>query len=365
MTNPNTFLVPTCGNTFNQLGPYNNYLKSAFETQMTNNLSTNVPATCPTCNKDLKVLGYTSDLYECTQCMSLDKNTTTTPRTPTNFAKSWGCASCYNVVAPIAYYQNKQNSAYNPESTPYIPTSTDITNYLNNTNNYKTNVDSAWSNATQLNKGDVVQKYCITRQNFTMETPPPEDCKFEWGPWDQCNSITGKQWRTAKISAPAKNGGAQCPSPQSQNCNDCESTCTDYGVCDPTTNEQKKTCQIIKNPVGSGVLQCPLTEEKRTCVTETGGRGEMGLSVLYIVLIVVGGVVLLCATIYRLYSWRKSSRHEHLNNMYSHSYKRDLDKWNNFFPTWQEIKKNIFERTIGRPKKRDNIKKPPKPPVEE
>ena len=167
MSNTKTFVVPTCGRTaYNLLSPYDTDLKTEFLRVENDRFTTETSTTCKAeCSTDLLGLGYTQALYNCAICMGLnstDINTVTKPQ----LASSWGCSSCYDVVAPIAYYKNTLS---NTVTSTVLPT--DITNYLNNTDNYKTKVDSAWLSASQLNKGDTVRRYCVESPSFTMTVP--------------------------------------------------------------------------------------------------------------------------------------------------------------------------------------------------
>ena len=169
MSNTGTFIVPTCKRPdYNLLSPYDTDLKTEFEKVEKADFTNDTSTTCTAeCNKDLKSLGYTQALYNCAICMGLnstDINTVTKPQ----LASSWGCSSCYDVIAPIAYYKN---TVSNTSTSPSTVTPDDITKYFT-VPTYRTVVDTTWTNAGQLDKGFVVRRYCVESPTFTMTTPP-------------------------------------------------------------------------------------------------------------------------------------------------------------------------------------------------
>jgi len=172
MSNTGTFIVPTCKRPdYNLLSPYDTDLKTEFEKVEKADFTNDTSTTCTAeCNKDLKSLGYTQALYNCAICMGLnstDINTVTKPQ----LASSWGCSSCYDVIAPIAYYKN---TVSNTSTSPSTVTPDDITKYFT-VPTYRTVVDTTWTNAGQLDKGFVVRRYCVESPTFTMTTPPQEE----------------------------------------------------------------------------------------------------------------------------------------------------------------------------------------------
>ena len=213
----NTFMVPTCGRpAYNLLSPYDTDLKTAFEYNETTNFDNEKKSTCnPQCSKDLKGLAYENELYNCAVCMGLNSTNITSVTKP-QLASSWGCASCYDVIAPIAYYKN---TISNTTTSPNTVTPGDITKYFT-VSDFQISVDHAWTNASQLNKGATVRRYCVESPSFTMKTPDPQECKYTWSEdnWSACDPLTMKKTRAPTIITPPSNGGAPCPQSQLADC---------------------------------------------------------------------------------------------------------------------------------------------------
>jgi hypothetical protein len=63
---------------------------------------------------------------------------------------------------------------------------------------------------------------CPGRIEQSCNTNPcPVDCKYTWGEWGACSVPcgSGTQQRSANINSQPQHGGAACPGPQTQACN--------------------------------------------------------------------------------------------------------------------------------------------------
>ena len=145
-----TISVPTCGEAdFKLLAPYDQDLQSAFQAELGTLQSQIEPNTCD-CQDGAQDLGYSQTLRTCTECFA----------TLPNLAHAWGCDTCANVVAPVSFYEQKS-------ATP-----NKIQQYLSDPT-YARSVDTAWSAASNCQRGAVVKSYCIVSASFDLNIPAP------------------------------------------------------------------------------------------------------------------------------------------------------------------------------------------------
>jgi hypothetical protein len=82
----------------------------------------------------------------------------------------------------------------------------------------------------------------------------PVDCIGEWNEWSACNSQTGTRTRTFNIQGAAKDGGDECPKPETESCAvDCVYSFSGWSKCQtiPSANayygpwEQSRTGKYV------------------------------------------------------------------------------------------------------------------------
>ena len=108
-------------------------------------------------------LGYSSDLYDCSSCLGFSSGTGYSGRYPIT-SQTWGCDTCFTVVAPVSYYESESTAVASPEK---------LTQYLNDLT-YKNNVDVKWSLLSRCQKGATVKNICINKDisTFSINVPP-------------------------------------------------------------------------------------------------------------------------------------------------------------------------------------------------
>ena len=162
--------VPTC--TYDQYklkAPYDTDLQIAFDSEINSDFKARDDNnSCSICQKNMGQIGYSTDLYNCSNCIGFSSATGYTGNYPL-LSKTWGCDTCETVVAPVSYYESKKNNT--SEITLVSPDK--LVQYLNDIT-YKAKVDMLWESATSCDKGSAVKNICINPSipNFSITIPP-------------------------------------------------------------------------------------------------------------------------------------------------------------------------------------------------
>lgn len=162
--------VPTC--TYDQYkvkAPYDSDLQMAFNSQINSDFKARDDNnSCSICQRNMGQIGYSTDLYNCSNCIGFSSATGYTGNYPL-LSKAWGCDTCEIVVAPVSYYESKNNNA----SQITLASPDKLVEYLNDIT-YKGKVDILWASATSCEKGSAVKDICINPSipNFSITVPP-------------------------------------------------------------------------------------------------------------------------------------------------------------------------------------------------
>jgi plastocyanin len=136
------------------------------------------------------------------------------------------------------------------------------------------NTQQTWTNRRFMQWGS-------SSRRRTSPPPPPSpavSCLGSWGSWSACSSSCGgggTQSRSYVITRQASNGGASCPSPQSQSCNtqgcpvDCQGSWGEWSACSTNCGggSQSRSYDVANQPANGGAA-CPSSPETQSCNME-------------------------------------------------------------------------------------------------
>ena len=119
------------------------------------------------------------------------------------------------------------------------------------------------------------------RLQAISEAVCPIDCAGTWNAWGPCNPNTGERIRTFQVQDAAKDGGEECPKPETESCAiDCAYSYSGYSKCETTPTpgayygpwSQSRTVTVSQQPMNGGKA-CPAGDSKActpsVCYTAT------------------------------------------------------------------------------------------------
>ena len=163
-----TVNVPTCNySSYKLKGPYDTDLNISFNSQLLSDFKNRDDSNaCSMCRQNMLELGYSSDLYECSNCLGFSN--ITSPTYPLT-SEAWGCDTCATMVAPVSFYESNLNN----HSSISLAPADKLEQYLNDLT-YRNSVDTAWVSASSCDKGSAVKDICINPliPNFSINIPP-------------------------------------------------------------------------------------------------------------------------------------------------------------------------------------------------
>jgi hypothetical protein len=118
------------------------------------------------CQENMLELGYSTDLYNCSNCLGLSSQGTGYSGNYPILTQTWGCDTCATVVAPVSFYESNGSDITVAPPDKLELYLTDLT--------YKNKVDDMWLSASSCDKGVAIKDICINPSinNFTINVPP-------------------------------------------------------------------------------------------------------------------------------------------------------------------------------------------------
>jgi len=183
-----TVNVPTCNySSYKLSSPYDTDLQLQFHSKLLSDFKNRDDNNnCSICQENMLELGYSSDLYNCSNCLGLSPQTTGYSGNYPILTQAWGCDTCATVVAPVSYYESSGTVAPPDKLELYL---TDLT--------YKNKVDTMWFSASSCDKGTTIKNVCINPSisTFSINVPPQNQ-----GPSNPQESASGLEpWMIALI----------------------------------------------------------------------------------------------------------------------------------------------------------------------
>ena len=163
-----TVNVPTCNySSYKLSSPYDTDLQIKFNSKLISDFKNRDDnKNCSMCQENMLELGYSTDLYNCSNCLGLSSQGTGYSGNYPILTQTWGCDTCATVVAPVSFYESNGSDITVAPPDKLELYLTDLT--------YKNKVDDMWLSASSCDKGVAIKDICINPSinNFTINVPP-------------------------------------------------------------------------------------------------------------------------------------------------------------------------------------------------